>query len=58
MTDPHKPHTWPLLTDEARRLRNLIQEHAWHGHSTAAFERDLAEIMSKIRNGEQRVVPF
>lgn len=49
---------WPLLTDEARRLRNLIQEYAWLGRDTEAFERDLKSVLALIARGEHYLVPF
>lgn len=49
---------WPLLTDEAKRLRREIEERAWTGQPTDAQERALARVRSAIANGEQYVVPF
>ena len=49
---------WPLLTDEARRLRLLIQEAQWRGFNAEPFERDLKSVLRQISEGQSYAVPF
>lgn len=49
---------WPLLTDEARRLRREIEERAWAGQPTQVQEQQLSRIKRSILDGERYVIPF